>query len=258
MELQNVKSSYLLGLFEAFHRELVLQRRSVEIGAHFAGETLVQRPGFSSTRTEEVWQRLLSVLERQALQAGQAGGAFAFEVYREAQYVMAALCDEIFLHINWQGRESWVLLESRLFQTHVAGEAIFQRIDRILQQRDPFYLDIAAVYFMALGLGFQGKYRDNPNKSDLEQYRRQLFNFLYRRPPQLNSSTAPLFPDGLQNVLDAGTGRKLPEQRLWLGLLVVVLVLWVGVSHIAWRSLSSDVSGRIAQALDQPGAGGPR
>jgi len=252
MELLNAKSSYLLGLFEAFHRELVRQRRSVESGAQFAGETLLQRTGSSVDKTEEVWQQLLALLERQALLASQAGGAFGYEIYREAQYVMAALADEIFLHISWQGKESWVLLESRLFQTHVAGEVIFQRIDRILKQRDPFYVDLAAVYFMAIGLGFQGKYRDNPHSDELQQYQQQLFRFIYHRAPNLTHFTQPLFPDAIQNVTDAGPGRKLPDQRLWLLLVVLVLVLWVGVSHLAWRSIRDDVSGLITQALRQP------
>lgn len=251
MELLNSKSSFLLGLFEAFQRELVRQRRSVEYGSHFAGEALLQHSAAAREKTEQVWQELLSLLERQALQAGQAGGAFGYEIYREAQYVMAALADEVFLHINWAGKESWVLLESRLFQTHVAGEVIFQRIDRILKQRDPFYIDVAAVYFMAIALGFQGKYRDSANKAELNQYQQQLFRFLYRRQPQLTGSTTPIFPDAIQNVLDSGPGKRLPDQRIWLLLVVLVLVLWAGLSHLAWKSVSDDVSALITQALNQ-------
>jgi len=252
MDLLTTKSSYLLGMFESFHRELVRQRRSVEFGSQFAGEALLQRGGMALQKVEDVWQALLSVLERQALQAGQNGGAFGYEIYREAQYVMAALADEIFLHISWQGKDSWVLLESRLFQTHVAGEVIFQRIDRLLQQRDPFYLDLAAVYFMALALGFQGKYRDGPNKAELNQYQQQLFRFLYRRPSHLQDSTAPLFPDAMQNVLESGQGKKLPDQRIWLALLAVVVVLWLAISQLAWRNIRTDLTDLVGQAL-RPG-----
>jgi len=249
MELLNARNSYLLGMFESFHRELVRQRRSVEFGAQFSGEALLQRGGTALQRVEEVWQQLLALLERQALQAGQNGGAFGAAVYSEAQYVMAALADEIFLHINWQGKDAWVLLESRLFQTHVAGEVIFQRIDRLLEQRDPFYVDMAAVYFMAIALGFQGKYRDGPNKARLNQYQRDLFQFLYRRPPHLVDSTAPLFPDAVQNVLESGPGRKLPDQKIWLLLVALVLVLWVGLAHLGWRSVTEDISDLMSQAL---------
>lgn len=256
MELLNNKSSYLLGMFEAFHRELVRQRRSVEAGGQFAGEVLLQRTGGTALeRTEAVWQQLLSLLERQALLAGQNGGAFGYEIYREAQYVMAALTDEVFLHINWQGKDSWVLLESRLFQTHVAGEVIFQRIDGILQQRDPFYVDLAAVYFMALALGFQGKYRDGANKAELNQYQQQLFRFIYRRPSHLIDSTAPLFPDAVQNVLESGPGKKLPDQKIWLLLVALVLVLWVGISELGWRSIRRDVSQLITAAEGRAASG---
>ena len=175
---------------------------------------------------------------------GKPGGSnFAFEIYREAQYVMAALADEIFLHMNWDGRANWPLLESKLFQTHIAGEVIFQRLDRLLQRRDPFYLDLAAVYFMALSLGFQGKYRGNDPANALEQYKRQLFAMIYRRNPQLFNTKNPIFPQTYQNTLDRGAGRKLPNQNIWFGLESrAVFVVWLGVSHFAWSSVSGRVS----------------
>jgi type VI secretion system protein ImpK len=195
-----------------------------------------------------VWQQLLSLLERQSLEAGR-GGAFAYEVYREAQYVMAALADEIFLHLDWEGKQSWPLLESRLFQTHIAGEEVFARIDRLLMRRDPFYLDLAAVYFMALSLGFQGKYRGVEDHPPLE-YRRQLFRMIYRRDPKLFATTGPLFPQTYQNTLDKSEVKKLPAQWLWLWLVVLVLGMWIGISQLAWSAATSKVSCLICHALD--------
>jgi type VI secretion system protein ImpK len=176
-----------------------------------------------------VWQQLLTLLERQAMEAGQ-GGSFAYEVYREAQYVMAALADEIFLHLEWEGKTTWPLLEARLFQTHVAGEEIFARVDRLLQRRDPFYLDLAAVYFMSLSMGFQGKYRGLDNRECLE-YRRQLFRMIYRRDPKLFTSTGPLFPQAYQHTLDKMEVKRLPAQWTWLWLIAMVFVVWAGASE---------------------------
>lgn len=243
MELPRYQSSFLLTQFREFYLELARLKRTVEVSGSFYLFDLQQPDSADATSSVNgVWQHLLSVLERQALEAGQTGGAFAFEIYREAQYVMAALADEIFLHMNWDGRATWPLLESKLFNTHIAGEVIFQRLDRLLQRRDPFYLDLAAVYFVALALGFQGKFRGSDPTGALEQYRRQLFAMIYRRNPQLFTSTSPIFPQTYQNTLDRGAGLKLPNQRIWLGLVAAVVLLWVGISNYAWSSVSNQVS----------------
>lgn len=205
--------------------------------------------GYSS-HSSGVWQQLLTLLERQAFEAGQSGGAFAYEIYREAQYVMAALADEVFLNLNWEGRESWPLLEGRLFQTHYAGEAIFQRLDRLLQRHDPFYLDLAAVYFMALSLDFKGKYRDNDSQGRLQVYRHQLFAMIYRREPELYSSTAPLFPQSLLHTLDEGSGRRLPDRKIWLLLVAGVIAAWLAMSGFAWTSVNNPVSCLICQVTN--------
>jgi type IV/VI secretion system ImpK/VasF family protein len=270
--------SYLLTQFREFYREVARLKRTVAYAPPLSaaeevvfaaqsaaagaggggGTSLVPRTVEASPAVTGVWQQLLSVLERQALEAGQ-GGAFAYEVYREAQYVMAALADEIFLHLEWEGKSSWPLLESRLFQSHIAGEEVFNRIDRLLQRRDPFYLDLAAVYFMALSLGFEGKYR-GADDLDPREYRRQLFRMIYRRDPKLFTATAPLFPQTYQNTLDKSEVKKLPAQWVWVWLIAAVLVLWIGASEYSWASATNRVSCLVCHALDarctcDPGAG---
>jgi type VI secretion system protein ImpK len=248
MDLPSANSSFLLKQFREFYGEVARLRATLEFkGDSFAATMIIQRPGDKEQAAKAVRQQLLSLLERQALQAGQAGGAFAVEVYREAQYVMAALADEIFLHMSWDGRDSWALLEEQLFKSHVAGEAIFSRLDKILQRRDPFFLDLAAVYFMTLALGFQGKFRGLESHHRLEEYRQNLFVFIYRRNPKLFTAPGQLFPPAYQNILDAGRGKKLPDQKVWLALVAVVVVSWLGISHWTWRSLSDDVTCFICQ-----------
>lgn len=260
--------SYLLTQFREFYREVARFKRTVAyapplsaaeesvLSAHAAAGagqggytvTLARPAAEVSPAVAGVWQQLLSMLERQALEAGQ-GGAFAYEVYREAQYVMAALADEIFLHLEWEGKSSWPLLESRLFQSHVAGEEIFSRIDRLLQRRDPFYLDLAAVYFTALALGFEGKYR-GADGQDPREYRRQLFRMIYRREPKLFTATAPLFPQSYQHTLDKSEVKKLPAQWVWIWLVAAVVVGWVGVSEYTWAAATNRVSCLVCHVLD--------
>lgn len=187
-----------------------------------------------------VWQRLVSLFERQESQAWRYGGTYGAEFYKEAQYVMVALADEIFLNTEWEGHRSWVsnLLESKIFSTHVAGERFFQQLDRLLVERDPVYRDLAAVYLMALSLGFRGKYRGRDDRGQLEHYRRQLFNFVFRREPDLDSPTRQMFPETYYHTLRDETKRKLQNPRAWFILLCVVVIAYVALTHAIWAKLT--------------------
>lgn len=259
------RESFLLDRFRRFYAEVVRLRSRVETARQFHGEVDRLRMmldsdapstaggiglgvGLTTAGGEGVWTEILALLERQAIEAGQTGGAFAFEMYREAQYVMAALADEIFLTADWEGRQSWPLLESRLFGTQIAGEAVFQRLDKLLQRRDPFYLDLAGVYFMALSLGFQGKFRGDQDLEPLFQYRRMLFTMIHRRNPKLFRTADPLFPRNADTVIP-GLGRKLPDQRTWLGVVGVVLIVWLAASQSAWSAIRTPVDCLICQVM---------
>src|SRR3954447_21749103 len=99
MEPVRQQSSFLINRFREFYREVTRLRNMVEFTAPLpdAEEDLfrpgqgqggtatvaVRVPEFlgldSSPAVGGVWQQLLSVLERQGLEAGQTGGAFAYE-----------------------------------------------------------------------------------------------------------------------------------------------------------------------------------
>jgi type VI secretion system protein ImpK len=208
----------------------------------------------TSDTTRASWQQLLSVLETQALEAGRASGGFAFEVYRQCQYVMAALADEIFLNLPWEGRKYWPLLESRLFQTHSAGEAVFENIERLLLRSDPVYLDVATIYFLALCLGFEGKFRDAPDRTLLDLYRQRLFRLLSRDQPQVLDGSNRLFQQAYLYTLQEGSGRELPSLRTWLAVLGSVFVLWLCVSHAMWVHVTTDMNKLVCDI--NPGAQG--
>ena len=149
--------SFLLAQLREFYREVIRLKRTLHLGTW---ETVATPDSGENPQIGlRVWQRLVSLLEQQALTAGRSVGAYGAELYKEAQYVMAALGDEIFIRLEWEGREAWRsnLIESRLFGTHAAGEVLFQRIEALLARRDPVWAEAAKVYLMTLSLGFRGK-----------------------------------------------------------------------------------------------------
>lgn len=239
----NNDNSLLLTQFRSFHGELrrvmaLIQNSQSAISANENAEV-------SAISVQSIWQRLLSVLEMQALESGRIGGGLSYEVYREAQYVMAALADELLIRTEWFGRGSWPLLETRLFRSHASGEIFFRRLDRILAERDKAYSDLALIYFYALALGFRGKYGDGDDRGELERYRHRLFVHLYRRPPDDLEGPQPIFPQAYLPTVNEVEGRRFPMPQVWMLAIVIVLCLWVGISHALWRSTTASIYAQI-------------
>lgn len=244
---------FLLDRFQEFYREVLRLKQSVGHGNWvFDGQ-----PGQPGGPPEDlsptaVWRTLLALLERQALEASRSGGDFALEVYRRAQYAMAALADEVFLHLDWPGREAWRknLLESRLFGSHRAGEELFERMEELLRDRDNVYGELARVYLTVLALGFQGKYRGHPEaERELESYRRRLFRFIFGRDPRAVRGDERLMPEAYAATLDEGTGTTLPHLRPWVWALILLVALWLGGGHLIWRSTVSDLQPLVTEVL---------
>lgn len=215
-------------------------------------------PETQSKLTQLVWQNLITLFRRNAVQIMRAAGN-PTDNYFEAQYVMAAFADEIFIHLDWEGKRAWTsnLLESALFQSHVAGESFFDKLDHLLRERDPATKSLAAVYLSALSLGFRGKYHGLNDHGKLRRYRQELFSFVFRQPPDLINEAKVAFPDSYVQNLKTEKRRKLVNPRIWLLVLGLVLVSYIAATHGVWLSLTSrieSVNKRIVQIegrLDQ-------
>lgn len=184
----------------------------------------------------ELAQRLQSILELQALEAGRRGGDYGILYYKEAQYVMAVLADEIFLSISWPGRDYWKqdLLETRLFGSYNAGEQFFSRLEALLANGDRVQSELAAVYLMALSLGFKGKYRGSLDLARLDDYRKQLYQMVYRRPASLGTGQERLSPQAYENTVEEGVRRWLPSPSRWYALVALCLLVFLIAGHWIW------------------------
>jgi len=198
-----------------------------------------------------VWQNLIALFRRNAVQILRVAGK-PTDNYFEAQYVMAAFADDVFIHLNWEGKRAWTsnLLEAALFQSHVAGELFFDKLDRLLRDRDPADKSLAAVYLSALSLGFRGKYHGLNDHGKLRRYRQELFAFVFRQPQDLKSDSKIAFPDSYVKNLRKEKQKKLTNPRVWLVVLGFVLVSYLVVSHGMWLSLTSRLERANQQIVD--------
>ena len=252
MNATQYSDSFLLAQFREFYSEVVRLKRLVQAGTWaFAPEDIAKPEADDHQAGTAVWQQLLTVLEQQELLAGRKGGEYGAVLYKDAQYVMAALADEIFLHLDWDGREAWNahLLETKLFHSHSAGEHLFEKIEQLLLEPDPVFRDLAKVYLMALGLGFQGKFRGTDDAGQIDHQRRQLFAFMSHREPDILNASRHLFQETYSHSLDGGGARTLPDTRKWIALLVGVVLTLVVISSSLWRHLTMDLYNVINRIL---------
>jgi len=201
-----------------------------------------------SRLTVAVWQSLLMQLRRNAVQILRAAGK-PTDNYFEAQYVMAVFADDVFIHLGWEGRHAWTsnLLEAALFGSHTGGEGFFEKVDRLLRDRDPADRSLAAVYLNALSLGFRGKYFGVNDHGRLRRYRHELFAFIFRQPADLVNESKVAFPDSYVQTLKKEKSRKLVNPRVWVAVLGVVLFVYLAVAHGIWMKLTA----RIERANQQ-------
>ncbi len=244
--------SFLVDHFRAFHAELVRLRGDADLTPTWTqngqGTSAILDENMESAVADPamtVCQRLAQRLEHDTIEAQRLGGALGIRLYREAGFVMAALADEILLHgPAWIGQPRWktTLLESRMFKSYDGGERFFQKLDALLDARDPIETQLAVVYLLALKLGFEGKYRGEPETAAvLNRYRVRLFEFVANRAPDTGPGAPPITPGAYTHILSIDKRPFLPFIWGWAAALAAFLVLFLLVSHLTWLSLIGPV-----------------
>lgn len=233
--------------FEDFYSEIIRLRARAEL--QFPISTEPNDTGAAADPAIAVWSRLVDLLERQARLTTTSAGDIGYGLYREAQYVMAALADEIFLNTEWSGRDYWTnhLLESHFFNSNIAGEEFFRRTDRLLRDPERGFSDIYSIHLLALSLGFRGKYRGREDVGRIDEMRRRLFIRIYHRKAQAPGEGRHLFVNCYAHTLDLGAPKKLPSPARWFLGLAAAVVLWVVISTVVWHGLADGLEASLAK-----------
>ena len=243
---------FLVAKFQQFHAELMRLSAKVGPGAWSSDGDAAFDRGLPESSPVAIRRALVTLLERQAMEAGREGGDVAVDLYRRAQYAMAALADEVFLHMaEWSGRDAWRedLIEARLFNSRRAGEELFERIDDLLRERDGLHTELARIYLTVLALGFQGKYRGQRDaEQELADYRRRLYRFIFGRAPQALHGKEPLVPQTyLAAIHNERRGVKVPYLRPWVVALVLIATAWLASSQLIWRYAVAELAPLVTQ-----------
>lgn len=188
--------------------------------------------------------RLLRWLSRERREMAQLAEVELL-AWEQAEYLMVALADEIFiLELDWPGREAWLdcLLEQARFEGRKAGQEFFVRLEALLRSRarSTAQRDLAAVFLLALQLGFKGRFRGQHGAPTLAVYRRRLIRFLssdwldegHAFPEAYGGIPRPPATAAAEKALDEA--RRLAPLRPWILGGLIGIAVYLLVSSAIW------------------------
>ena len=233
------RSDFLIGLFAEFYEEVVgikLASRDGRLPLYLAqGERTEGLSGVELAAMAS--RRLYGKLARQARAVRADATEQELKAYLEAQYIMAALADEIFiLELDWSGRTHWLnyLLEAALFRTHCAGRQVFAYADQLLRTRAPtsLHIDLASVILITLQLGFKGQYRGEHAEPKLREYRNKLLQFVTAR--RRSTENQPGFPQAYQHRIAETEDRRIAPLSRWYWAGGIAVGIYLVISSLVW------------------------
>jgi type VI secretion system protein ImpK len=191
----------------------------------------------------EVQLKVKALLEGQAAAVSTEASSIELEIYREAQFVMAALADETFLHLGWSGNDAWKrsLLETQLFGSYSASQEFFRRLDNLLDRDDTALADLALIYLLALSLGFRGKHRGDEGAVTIKRYRDCLLGFVKRARPELMESKQVADAQAYRYTVNDPSERWLPSPFRWFLLLGISIGAYFVVQHLMWNDMTAQL-----------------
>ncbi len=244
--------------FSEFYIEIEKQKHAIRSGrwAYLPENPVPFDPKNPGNRgPNPVWESLAQVLRNQATEAGESG-ASGFNLYKEAQYAMVALADEIFMSgmIDWPGKSDWnsYPLEMAFFNTRSAGQSLFEKIEQVLSRRDPGERDLAEVYFNVISLGFHGKYFAQRQKQAPGSQSSQELADLRRRLHSCytdgkTKSSAKVSPQAYDYIEARDMGSKIPNALQSLVFFAIAVVVLFGANLLFEKVMK----GGIHETLDK-------
>ena len=123
----------------------------------------------------------------QEVEFRKLGTSLEKEKYDEICYLQSALADEFLLAYDWPSRFIFTefLIEEKLFGTRIAGEKVFENIERVLEKSPGREVELAQLYLHALSIGFEGKFKGSLSSEKIDRIIKSLFLHIARTEPEL-------------------------------------------------------------------------
>ncbi|GJI95584.1 DotU family type IV/VI secretion system protein [Duganella vulcania] len=206
--------------------------------------------GEANAAAEALSRQLCQLIELQSLEARRIVGKAGIEAEVQGRFLKAALADEVMLNTEWAGRGYWrhVLVETTLFKSSFAGERVFDDLDQLLREREAARRNVGRLYLYLLSLGFQGRYRGQ-KQDKIAEYRRELFQFVYQRPADLQGRDRTLSEQPYASTLSHLAARRLPKFNRSGIMFVLALLILLGLSEVLWLWQSWPIRAALATTV---------
>ena len=169
---------------------------------------------------------LLSELEARAREEG-----FDSSDTSLVKYALVALIDETILTSKWALKDAWMgnPLQMEHFNEFAAGEEFYTKLEQFRGSTDPAKLGVLEVYYLAMALGFRGKYGDFQGLEKQKVLMQEVATRIRESRPGGLKALSPAWEQ------EQGVGQLAKEFPVWIISVAcgaVVLVLYIVLSAI--------------------------
>lgn len=247
----------LLGRFAAFY-EQVAELKLAARKETLASMLLPDAPHVvlsAHDMAARVSAYLLDVLDKQGREVVSVSTEAELAVYRRARYVMLALADEVFiLDLRWPGAEHWpeYLLEYSVERSRIAGRRFFDEAQALVDSRapSPLEIDLAAVFLLALQLGFKGRYRGPSGERAIAGFRGKLYKLASQG--DLGAARQHAFDDAYKHSVTTDRDNSRTALMPWVRGALYGLGAYLVVSSVLWLVLTWSLLDTIQRAAGSP------
>lgn len=160
-------------------------------------------------------------------------------LYEKARYPLVVLADEILLHSGWESAPQWEeqILEEKYFHTNIGGDQFFA----IAKDLRPEDVELAAVLFAGLSLGFRGKYRERPDK--LSEAKKKVYRVLAEYQAELGDK---LTPEAYQ--VKSGAGKRIDPAITLARVAIVsvcVVIFYYITTYFIWSASLTEIRAAV-------------
>lgn len=169
-------------------------------------------------------------------------------LYTQMLYSVSALIDEQLLQqVQWRYQTDWLplMLETAIFGSKNSGEKLITRMQSMSKQQSDFTKDekdLAACYCRILWLGFDGKFRQQPEL--LEELKYQLIKQADLIIPDLSQQA--LFPQALSFNVNPETSSRLAPLKRWKRYLYIGIAIYLIISGIVWQQITNELDEELS------------
>jgi type VI protein secretion system component VasF len=167
-------------------------------------------------------------------------------------YVLAAFADETLLVecAEWADAQGWDRrpLEAMLYGTALAGDRVAAAADALIDgRRDD--VSTATTILLAMMMGMRGKWLDRDDGGVLARQRNGLYALVTGATYDTRDDSPYQRMSLRPTALTGASSRPLPTLWPWLAALAGVVLLYLPVSHLVWRTHVAKTD-QLAQAIN--------